>query len=283
MTKVITIASLLFLLCANSFSQEKSDYENIKKMSLADFLDMLENEKEAHIKDIILNVYFNSDEYLEKRLEKEHLTQKEIKHIKQKNNILELHNSTINKRLETYKDSVKIVKSKNTLSPELRALQKRTIVALAAGFNTLSPALQVSVLKNFRKDKVSFWGVQIGFQKNYEGTPPVIFGIQHYKKWEQMDFYTVLSVWTSGLKENELAIHVSSKYRRILRANTYGFSYGIAKMAKDNKKMYSCGLNLQKYTVVSTQPEGLATYTTNFAFGATVGLSFIIGGNTKAE
>ena len=54
-------------------------------------------------------------------------------------------------------------------------------------------------------------------------------------------------------------------------------------MAKDKKKMYSGGLNLQKYTTVYPQSEGIATYTTNFAFGATVGVSFIIGGNTKTE
>jgi len=283
MIRVVLIAFLLLLFSVDTFSQEKLDYENIKKMSLADFLDLLDAEEEAHIKDIILNVYFNSHEYIEKRLEKEHLTQKEIKKIKEKNNVLELYNSTIHKRLENYKDSVKIVKNKHRLAPHLKALQKRTIVSLAAGFNTLSPSFQVSVLKNFHKSKVSFWGIQLGFQKNHEGTAPIIFGLQHYKKWDSQDLFTIYSAWVSGFRENELAVQVSSKYHRILRGNTFGLSYGIGKMAKDQKKIFSFSLNIQKYTEIFPLREDLSGYNTKFAFGATAGVSFIIGGTTKTE
>ena len=257
-------------------SDSTKDYSNIKNMELYDFLNLLEKEENQRVKDSILNIYFNSQEYLNRRIADEKISKRDSKELKKRNTILQMQNNTMNKRIERYKDSVDAV-SHRFLSNQLKTLQKKAIVSAALGVNTLSPSVQVSILKNFSKYNLSFWGILLGFQQNYEDTAPILFGIQNFRKFQSKNFYHHISLWTSGIRENPLAVQVDAKYRKILRANTYGGCYGIGKMLKSKNKFLSFGVTLQKYTVVFDNDDGIESYTTNLAIGVSGFLTFVIG------
>jgi len=294
--KISIIIFILGLLTLQTFSfaqgqnQKQVKKSNVKKMKLYVFLKYLKSVKNTEVKDSLLNVYFNSEEYLKKRT-KEKLEDK-VKIIKMKSIIDTLTDSNLEKEkdIQHYSDSLEMINSKfisikdKLISKNDRELQKKSVIGLDYGHSGLGSMFQVTMMKNLSQVKVSYWGVSIGMQANDEKAPPIIFGVKNITKFANNLFVNSFSIWVSGFRENKHAGHVNSKLGRIIRGNTVGGHYGIGLMLGkpyQRNKILSIGITVQKYIEENEEyianPNGFdLAYETKFTAGFFSSLSFIL-------
>ena len=274
----------------NKKGKDKKEEINVKDLRLYDFLNYLSNQKDPNIKDSLLNVYFNSEEYTKKRFNQQLEDRVEMIRLQFIIDTLSSNNNTKEVDLKAYKDSLNEINSRfisikdKFISKNDRALQTKTFVGVDYGYSALGPLAQISMMKNLSQVKVSYWGLSVGIQQNDEATPPIVVGIKNLTKFTNSLFVYSFSVWVSGIRENKLAGHVKSRVGRILRGNTYGAHYGFGMLVgKPNKrnKIISLGVNAQKYIEIDEEyvanPNGMGiAYSTEFTLGGFLSLTFIL-------
>jgi len=289
---ILILILSIFTLQSHTFAQSKKNgkSQDVKKMKLYVFLKYLKSIEDVQVKDSLLNLYFNSEGYVKERSLKK--TEDQVERIRMKFVIDTLNNNRIGNESEIahYKDSLEQINSKfisikdKLISKNDRELQTKTFIGLDYGISALGSMFQVSMMKNLSQVKVSYWGLIIGLQKNYENAPPIIFGLKNISKFPNNLFVSSFSLWLSGFRENKYAGHVNSRIGRILRANTVGGHYGLGVMLGKpyrRNKVVTLGISVQKYIKLNEEyianPNGFdLAYATKFTLGALTSFTFIL-------
>jgi len=149
---------------------------------LYDFLNILGEEQNPEVKDSILNIYFNSPDYLDNRHAVGKQTHELVLDLRREILELKYRNDAMRRDLLKSSDSIFFAKKK-FLSSSYYVLHKRTLSSLDVGHSAVGPSVTATIMKELGKSSLSFWGFFIGYQNNFEETSPTIFGIKRMRQF----------------------------------------------------------------------------------------------------